>query len=66
MELAQKGIRGFGHQWSLPRQKCSSRCEAGLDLEETEMVRVLATAQEWFQGTEHSGMEVEICAGYHL
>lgn len=59
MELSQEGI-SFGHQWSLSRQRYPLCCEAGLDLKQEEMVRVLVTAKEWLQGTGHSGTEVEI------
>lgn len=52
MELSQEG-NSFRHQWRLSRQKCPLCYEAGLDVKQAEMVRVLATAQEWFQGTGH-------------
>lgn len=41
-------------------------CAVGLGSGHTETVRVLARVKEWFWCTGHSGMGVEMCAGYCL
>lgn len=42
---------------------CHSCFEAGLGSRQAE---TMARVKEWFRGTGHSGIEVEMRAGYHL